>query len=53
MPIEDNEHRFDPNKTSDCICTKSMTSRIEFLNGTIEFETASGCGTTLNILIPL
>lgn len=53
MLIEDNGKGFDTNNSSRGIGIKNMISRIEFLNGSIEFDSTNQQGTTVNILIPL
>lgn len=53
--IEDNGRGFEPNnlKEKNGIGLKNIFTRIEFLNGTIDFTSAPGKGTQLAIFIPL
>lgn len=53
--IEDNGRGFDTSKINDFngIGLKNMLSRIQFLNGTIHFDSYPGKGTTVSIDIPL
>ncbi|MEX0287910.1 MAG: tetratricopeptide repeat protein [Flavobacteriaceae bacterium] len=52
--IEDDGDGFDFDKaiTSGGVGLKSINSRVEFLNGTIDWDTNSGEGTTITINIP-
>ncbi len=54
MMIEDNGVGFDPdNIKSDGIGLKNIRSRIEYLNGTVHFDSRPGKGTTISIEVPL
>jgi signal transduction histidine kinase len=55
MLIEDNGIGFDISKMNEVegIGLKNMISRVEYLNGTIEFDSTPGKGTTVIIDIPL
>jgi signal transduction histidine kinase len=53
--IEDNGVGFDTSRISqfEGIGLKGILSRIEFLNGSVHFDSASGRGTTVIIDVPL
>lgn len=53
--IEDNGQGFDisDSATSDGIGIKNITSRIEYLKGTVEFDSAPGRGTVVGLHIPI
>lgn len=55
MMVEDNGVGFDSNKVNDFdgIGLKNIQSRIEFLNGRIDFDSLPGRGTIVNIEIPV
>ena len=55
LTIEDNGKGFDVNDLTkfEGIGIKNMTSRVEFLNGTIHFDSTQGRGTTIMIDVPL
>ena len=55
MMIEDNGVGFDTNKISnfDSIGLKNIQSRIEFLNGRVDFDSKVGRGTIVNIEVPI
>ncbi len=52
--VEDNGKGFDTSKinTSAGIGLKNLYSRVEYLNGTIDFDSFEGKGTTVNVNIP-
>ncbi|MFC5285286.1 tetratricopeptide repeat-containing sensor histidine kinase [Pedobacter alpinus] len=52
ITIEDNGVGFDPNKNKDGIGLSNIKSRINFINGTVEYDSAPGKGTFVNIFIP-
>ncbi|MEZ5016378.1 MAG: sensor histidine kinase [Flavipsychrobacter sp.] len=54
ITIEDNGNGFDPKKVSskDGIGLQNLQTRISYLNGTIEWDTAPGKGTVVSIHIP-
>ena len=53
--IEDNGIGFDTNKLDSFkgIGIKGIQTRIEFLNGTVDFDSSLGRGTTVIIDVPL
>lgn len=55
MMVEDNGKGFDVEKISqqEGIGLKNITSRVEYLNGTIHFDSAIGKGTTVVMEIPV
>ncbi len=55
LMIEDNGQGFDTTKMNDVsgIGLKNILSRIQYLNGHVEFDSTPGKGTTVNIDIPL
>ncbi len=55
MMIEDNGVGFDTNKINDFdgIGLKNIQSRIEFLNGRVDFDSQVGRGTIVNIEVPV
>ncbi|HEX8515568.1 MAG TPA: sensor histidine kinase [Bacteroidia bacterium] len=53
MMIEDNGKGFDPSSASAGIGLKNIRSRIEFINGTVNFDSSPGKGTTISIEIPI
>lgn len=52
VTIEDNGKGFDPTKNNDGVGLKNMQTRIDYLKGTIEWDTAIGKGTVVMIQIP-
>jgi two-component system, NarL family, sensor kinase len=53
LMIQDNGVGFDPDKEVEGIGLKNIRSRIEFINGTVHFDSAQGKGTTITVEIPL
>lgn len=55
LMVEDNGVGFDTKKinTFDGIGLKNIQSRVEYLNGTVEFDSQPGRGTTINIEVPI
>jgi two-component system NarL family sensor kinase len=55
MIIEDNGKGFDTQKINNFegIGLKNIISRVQFLNGSVDFDSTIGNGTTINIEIPL
>ena len=55
LMVEDNGKGFDLEKTmqQQGIGLKNITSRVEYLNGQVNYDTAVGKGTTVIIEIPL
>jgi signal transduction histidine kinase/cytochrome c-type biogenesis protein CcmH/NrfG len=53
MMIEDNGVGFDPSLSSSGIGLKNIRSRIEFLNGTVNFDSSPGKGATIIIEVPV
>ena len=53
MMVEDNGIGFDVNRASAGIGLKNIQSRIEYLNGTVHFDSQPGKGTTVSIEVPL
>ena len=55
MIIEDNGKGFDTQKLNsfEGIGLKNIISRVQFLNGSVDFDSTIGNGTTVNIEIPL
>lgn len=55
MMIEDNGKGFDTSKANDMagIGLKNIISRVHYLNGTVEFDSLPGKGTTVNIDVPV
>jgi signal transduction histidine kinase len=55
MIIEDNGKGFDTKKINsfEGIGFKNIISRVQFLNGCVDFDSTIGSGTTINIEIPL
>jgi signal transduction histidine kinase len=51
--IEDNGVGFDRSAEFEGIGLKNITSRVEFLNGHVDFDTTPGQGTTVVIEVPL
>lgn len=53
--VEDNGKGFDSKKVNqfDGIGLKNIISRVEFLNGSVDFDSTPGKGTTVNISIPV
>jgi signal transduction histidine kinase len=51
--IQDNGSGFDTGKESAGIGLKNIRSRVEFINGTVDFDSSPGKGTTINIEIPV
>ncbi|MES2691469.1 MAG: sensor histidine kinase, partial [Bacteroidota bacterium] len=53
--IEDNGKGFDHKKVNqfEGIGLKNIISRVQFLNGTVDFDSTIGKGTTVNIYIPV
>ena len=52
LSIEDNGIGFDKNSTKNGIGLENIKSRIALINGEIEYDTAVGKGTLVNIFIP-
>jgi signal transduction histidine kinase len=52
LSIEDNGVGFDKNSTKNGIGLENIKSRIALINGEIEYDTAIGKGTLVNIFIP-
>lgn len=52
ITIEDNGVGFEPNKNKDGIGLNNIKSRINFINGTVEYDSSPGKGTFVNIFIP-
>ncbi len=52
LTIEDNGVGFDKNTTKNGIGLENIKSRIALINGEIEYDTAVGKGTLVNIFIP-
>lgn len=55
LMVEDNGVGFDVKKinTFDGIGLKNIQSRVEYLNGTVDFDSQPGKGTTVNIQVPV
>lgn len=53
VSIEDNGIGFDPKIMKSGIGLSNIKSRISFLNGTIDYDSAPGKGTFINIFIPI
>ena len=53
MMVEDNGIGFDPEKSSEGIGLRNIRSRIEFLNGTVHFDSKANVGTTISIDVPV
>jgi signal transduction histidine kinase len=51
--IEDNGKGFDPGKANDGIGLKNVISRIEYLRGTIDFDSTPGKGTLVAFHVPV
>lgn len=53
--VEDNGKGFDSSKVNEAngIGLKNLYSRVEYLNGTIDFDSFEGKGTTVSVNIPL
>lgn len=51
--IEDNGNGFDMNNATEGIGLKNIRTRIEYLKGTVEFDSKPGNGTVVTIHIPL
>lgn len=49
--VEDNGKGFDPNATHEGLGLRSVQSRVSYLNGTLDFDSEIGVGTTLNIIL--
>ncbi|HNP53215.1 MAG TPA: ATP-binding protein, partial [Ferruginibacter sp.] len=54
ITVEDNGKGFDPEqlKQSEGIGTQNIRSRVQFLKGTVEFDSKAGKGTLVAIHIP-
>ena len=52
VTIEDNGKGFDPRNENNGIGLKNMRTRIDYLKGTIEWDSAAGKGTVVMIQIP-
>jgi len=55
LMVEDNGKGFDPEKAAvqDGIGLKNIRSRVEYLNGSVSFDSAPGKGTTIVVEIPV
>ncbi|MDQ3048191.1 MAG: sensor histidine kinase [Bacteroidota bacterium] len=53
LMVEDNGKGFDINRVSGGIGLKNIQSRVEYLNGSVHFDSHPGKGTTVSIEIPL
>lgn len=55
LMIEDNGVGFDPSKAEEFqgIGLKNIQSRVAYLNGTVNFDSTPGRGTTVNVEVPL
>ena len=53
ISVEDDGCGFDIQATSDGIGLKNIKSRVAYLGGSLEMESAKNVGTTMNVTIPL
>ena len=53
LVVEDDGVGFNPETATNGLGLQSLTSRVEFLNGTIEIISAPGTGTTVSIDVPV
>lgn len=52
ITIEDNGRGFDPNQQRDGLGLKNIRSRVEFLKGSVEWQSAAGKGTAVVVHVP-